>query len=620
MITHENFMDKNTSEIVKLTERISKDPRSKLFVPLAEEYKKIGEVEMAIHVLSEGLKNNPGYVTARSLLGRLLFEKGELIAAQKEFEEVVKVIPDNLLAQKKLGDLYALQHNQTEALNHYKRALALNPGDESLASLISVIQKGLEAQTRLPEKGGAPGESAVTSEHESVPHQEQEIAAVQPVQPAVTRLSATTGEQERAPLADFGPATVTKLEPPEQAGAKEQDVSGLAVEEKTVTPEVPAKLKHEIAEPLKDAGFGGVVEEPQEVTISEAPEEPEEVLVLESLEDEHLLEKPMLPDVDFLAENAKIGGLAVESAGQAGVLEKAKPPIEPELLREPEQVPLSAAPPESEPDLLTELPAAPFEPEPARAKTPEFSDDFTTDTLAELYIAQGFYEKAIDIYQRMLADRPDSAGLKDKLDGVRAMAASAEASMAESPNKEQAGAGEAAGDIFAEAKEYVPSSIKAGTPEIVSAAERTPEADIFADAREYVPPAASEAEENLTIDAELLVEAEPDERGAKTNITKEEKDIFTELREYTTPPAQPEEQSQMQEAMPDVFTATPPAEHARTQPAYVDFEPREYIPPDAPPRMTTAQKGATTQKSSATARKETIDRLEHWLQNIKKEK
>src|SRR3990172_9807785 len=102
-------MDNETSEITKLTERVTRDPKSKLFVPLAEEYKKAGDIEMSIHVLSEGLKHNPGYVTAKSFLGRLLLEKGDLAGSQKEFEEVVKAIPDNLLAQKKLGDLYALQ-------------------------------------------------------------------------------------------------------------------------------------------------------------------------------------------------------------------------------------------------------------------------------------------------------------------------------------------------------------------------------------------------------------------------------------------------------------------------------------------------------------------------------
>ncbi len=96
-------MDKETSEIAKLTGRISQDPKSKLFVPLAEEYKKAGDLEMAIHVLLEGLKNNPDYVTARSSLGKLLLAKGDLAGAQKEFEEVVKHIPDNLYGPEKAG-------------------------------------------------------------------------------------------------------------------------------------------------------------------------------------------------------------------------------------------------------------------------------------------------------------------------------------------------------------------------------------------------------------------------------------------------------------------------------------------------------------------------------------
>jgi pentatricopeptide repeat protein len=53
------------------------------------------------------------------------------------------------------------------------------------------------------------------------------------------------------------------------------------------------------------------------------------------------------------------------------------------------------------------------------------SDDFTTNTLAELYIAQGFYEKAIDIYDRMLAENPANRPLQDKLARVRALAGTA---------------------------------------------------------------------------------------------------------------------------------------------------------------------------------------------------
>ena len=114
-------MDKDTSEIAKLEERISKDPKSKLFVPLAEEYKKVGDIERSIQVLTEGLKNNPSYVTARSFLGRLLFEKGDMAGAQREFEEVAKSIPDNLMAQHKLGDLKTKTFKEIWKNGEYKK-------------------------------------------------------------------------------------------------------------------------------------------------------------------------------------------------------------------------------------------------------------------------------------------------------------------------------------------------------------------------------------------------------------------------------------------------------------------------------------------------------------------
>jgi len=142
-------MDKETSEIAKLTGRISQDPKSKLFVPLAEEYKKAGDLEMAIHVLLEGLKNNPDYVTARSYLGKLLLAKGDLAGAQKEFEEVVKYIPDNLMAQKKLGDIYIVQNRPQDALPHYNIVLSHNPNDGELASLISELETGRDVSSKI---------------------------------------------------------------------------------------------------------------------------------------------------------------------------------------------------------------------------------------------------------------------------------------------------------------------------------------------------------------------------------------------------------------------------------------------------------------------------------------
>jgi hypothetical protein len=56
----------------------------------------------------------------------------------------------------------------------------------------------------------------------------------------------------------------------------------------------------------------------------------------------------------------------------------------------------------------------------------EGGDDLNTNTLAELYISQGFYDKAIEVYQGMLGDRPDNKALQLKLEKLRALAGTAE--------------------------------------------------------------------------------------------------------------------------------------------------------------------------------------------------
>src|SRR5512137_243131 len=197
-------MEKGTSEIAKLTERIAKDPKSKLFVPLAEEYKKIGNIDMAIQVLKEGLKTSPGYVTARSFLGRLLLDRGDIAGAQKELEEVIKAIPDNLLAQRKLGDIYVLQGRGSDAQQRYKAAHALNPADKELPSLIADLAAGKDVSARIP----GPKMAAATSAPQSAPAPAQPKTAPQVVvKPAASSPVSPIAAQKSAPAAPIAPKT-----------------------------------------------------------------------------------------------------------------------------------------------------------------------------------------------------------------------------------------------------------------------------------------------------------------------------------------------------------------------------------------------------------------------------
>ena len=54
----------NAAEIDRLALAFAKEPGSKVFIPLAEEYGKAGMWEEAAAVLEDGLKTYPGFIAA----------------------------------------------------------------------------------------------------------------------------------------------------------------------------------------------------------------------------------------------------------------------------------------------------------------------------------------------------------------------------------------------------------------------------------------------------------------------------------------------------------------------------------------------------------------------------
>lgn len=65
----------------------------------------MGDYDQAIQVCREGLRQHPGYVSARVTLGRALLETGQHEQARAELEAVLRVAPDNLAAIRALGEI-----------------------------------------------------------------------------------------------------------------------------------------------------------------------------------------------------------------------------------------------------------------------------------------------------------------------------------------------------------------------------------------------------------------------------------------------------------------------------------------------------------------------------------
>jgi tetratricopeptide (TPR) repeat protein len=148
-------------DIEKLKEKVKKDPNSKLFVPLAEEYRKTGMLDEAISVLMTGITGQPGYASARVSLGKIYLEKKMAPAAKEEFEKVISAIPENLFAHKKLAEIYRDSGEKERAIGEYRVVLKLNPLDDDAVSNLETLQRGHMQEESITVTESAPEEFTV---------------------------------------------------------------------------------------------------------------------------------------------------------------------------------------------------------------------------------------------------------------------------------------------------------------------------------------------------------------------------------------------------------------------------------------------------------------------------
>ncbi len=306
----------STAEIQKLSERMGRDPGSRLFVPLAEEYRKLGQVDRAIETLRSGLKIIPNYTTARVALGRLLLEKGAAAEAREEFEAVLREAPENLLANKKLAEAYQALGMNAEALGAYRRLAALDPFDiESQTALkalepLAVSKEAPPARppyeptrpipSRSPEPGPPepPVEKPIENEEEYLGSPIEEIF----IQPAEIVLEAETRKIEPPPAGAAIP------EPAPSSDLFWEEEPALILEEPEfeqpapAPPPAPSDALVESKAPAEEEVFEISIEEIEEIKEEEAPP------VVPTAPAPEAVVPPEPPDLDLAAERAVLEG------------------------------------------------------------------------------------------------------------------------------------------------------------------------------------------------------------------------------------------------------------------------------------------------------------------------
>src|SRR6266567_3106284 len=106
-------------KIEELRFRLRTDPKSRLFFPLAEELRKIGQLHEAESVLHTGLSSHPTYLSGWVCLGRVLRD------------------------ESKLAETYDAMGDKVEAIKKYKLVRALLPPDQEIDARIEHLHREL---------------------------------------------------------------------------------------------------------------------------------------------------------------------------------------------------------------------------------------------------------------------------------------------------------------------------------------------------------------------------------------------------------------------------------------------------------------------------------------------
>ena len=116
-------------KIANYTEILSKDPRSTIFVPLAEAYRQMGMLDDALEIVSNGVRTLPSYAPGYTALGRIQGQRGVRGEAVAAFEKAIELDRESIAALKGLAALKLQYGDREQARLLLLRVTEIKPDD-----------------------------------------------------------------------------------------------------------------------------------------------------------------------------------------------------------------------------------------------------------------------------------------------------------------------------------------------------------------------------------------------------------------------------------------------------------------------------------------------------------
>src|SRR5438270_10892374 len=139
----------NSARIDELRKKFDENPR-RYFAPLANEYRKAGDLEQAIFICEEYLPQQPGHMSGHIVYGQALFELNRHEEAKIVFETALSLDPENLIALRHLGDIARQTGDTGAARIWYQRVLEADPRNEEIAQIMMSLLSADPAAPTVP--------------------------------------------------------------------------------------------------------------------------------------------------------------------------------------------------------------------------------------------------------------------------------------------------------------------------------------------------------------------------------------------------------------------------------------------------------------------------------------
>ncbi|MBT7608531.1 MAG: tetratricopeptide repeat protein [Bacteriovoracaceae bacterium] len=127
--------------LIRYQKAHEENPKSRVFAPLAEAYRKLGMIDKAQEILLKGIKIHPNYSLGYLGLAHCYADLSQYKKVYETLKDFAKNDRDNLKLQKLFADACMRIGKETDALETFKYLLFINPKDTKIANYVKALEQ-----------------------------------------------------------------------------------------------------------------------------------------------------------------------------------------------------------------------------------------------------------------------------------------------------------------------------------------------------------------------------------------------------------------------------------------------------------------------------------------------